>query len=264
MTDENLPEFSNGRSYLDKAISRVQRGAHARTQVGVAAPDGITTPEQLQPWLDRAQELRPRSDRGAERVFAAPLKQLADVLLSLATETGDPWNKLLSHPVFTSPVITVHPVSPEQSISVRDDGRAVVAAGGDASVVLHFGAVMAAVGLVPFIQSIATQAAQRTFEAARAMIRARAERGDGRASGPLLAIEERDGRMDFRVPSDIPDAALEALVALGERGLEELAEPDPKGRAVTVSWDADGQCWERTTHRRPRSRTGNENTSRAE
>ncbi|MBP0460742.1 hypothetical protein JFN87_25170 [Streptomyces bomunensis] len=51
--------------------------------------------------------------------------------------------------------------------------------------------------------------------------------------------------MAFRVPSEVPDAALEALVALGDRGLESLATPDPRGRAVTVTWNATDGRWER-------------------
>ncbi|MFD6171236.1 hypothetical protein [Streptomyces coeruleorubidus] len=83
-----------------------------------------------------------------------------------------------------------------------------------------------------------------------ATIRDRLLRGDGQVSGPHLVIEEQDGRMEFRVPSDIPDAALEALVALGEHGPESLAEPDPRGRAVTVAWNTESQSWERIVHRR--------------
>ncbi|WP_158778953.1 hypothetical protein [Streptomyces cellulosae] len=106
-------------------------------------------------------------------------------------------------------------------------------------------AFSAAVGLVPFLQTIATQAAQRTFDAARATIRQRLDRGEARVFGPNLVIEVRGGRMEFRVPSDIPSAALQALVDLGEHGLEELAKPDGRGRRVVVSWDAASQRWVR-------------------
>ncbi|MDX3714693.1 hypothetical protein PV733_38360 [Streptomyces europaeiscabiei] len=109
--------------------------------------------------------------------------------------------------------------------------------------------VVVAVGLVPFLQTIATQAAQRSFDTARGMIRERLRRGDARISGPHLVIEERDGNLEFRVPSDLPDSALQALAALGADGLEKLAEPEPRGRNVTVVWNANSQRWERIIHR---------------
>ncbi|MEU9309656.1 hypothetical protein [Streptomyces sp. NPDC048256] len=106
-------------------------------------------------------------------------------------------------------------------------------------------AFSAAVGLVPFLQAIATQAAQRTFDTARATIRKCLDRGEARISGPSLVIEVRGGRMEIRVPRDIPNAALQALVDLGDHGLEELAKPDGRGRRVVVSWDAASQRWVR-------------------
>jgi hypothetical protein len=105
------------------------------------------------------------------------------------------------------------------------------------------------VGLVPFLQTIATQAAQRTFDAARAAFWDRVRRGEAQISGPNLVIEERDGRLELQVPSDIPDAALEALVALGEQGMQRLAARDPQGRSVTVTWNAGSGQWERDVSR---------------
>ncbi|GAA2416297.1 hypothetical protein GCM10010255_63550 [Streptomyces coeruleofuscus] len=135
-------------------------------------------------------------------------------------------------------------------VTHRPAGPPAATGAGSAQQALEVAAFAVAVGFVPFLQTIAAQAAQRTLDAARATIRARFLRGDGQVSGPHLVIEEQDGRMEFRVPSDIPDAALEALVALGEHGLESLAEPDPRGRAVTVAWNTERQSWERIVHRR--------------
>ncbi|GGU45697.1 hypothetical protein [Streptomyces coeruleorubidus] len=55
--------------------------------------------------------------------------------------------------------------------------------------------------------------------------------------------------LEFRVPSDLPDSALQALAALGADGLEKLAEPEPRGRDITVVWNAKSQHWERIVHR---------------
>ncbi|KUJ38912.1 hypothetical protein ADL25_21970 [Streptomyces sp. NRRL F-5122] len=212
------------------------------------------TPEVLRVWLDAAHAHRPRSHRSAEESFALSLGQVARQLVLLASGTGQPWNHLLSHRVFVWPVITTPelrqpvPLEPGPPVSVQPGyGCPQPATPGPALEVLAFAVT---VGLVPFLQTIATQAAQRTFDAARAAFRERLGRGEARVSGPYLVIEERDGRVEFRVPSGIPDAALEALVALGDQGLERLAKADPKGRAVTVTWNAGSGRWERAVSQR--------------
>lgn len=221
-----------------------------------SAAQGMT-PEVLRTWLDAAEAHRPRSTRSEERAFADHLALTAGSLVSLAVRTGKPWNLLLSHPVFASPVVTT-PEPPEPQWSPThwipepldpDELPEFDRSPPPGQGAFEVAAFAVAVGLVPFLQTIATQAAQRAFDAARATIRERLRRGDGQISGPHLVIEERDGRVEFRVPSDIPDAALEALVALGEHGLESLAEPDPRGRAVTVAWNTESQSWERIVHR---------------
>ncbi|MFD3504136.1 hypothetical protein [Streptomyces sp. NPDC058678] len=99
-----------------------------------------------------------------------------------------------------------------------------------------------AVGLVPFLQSIATQVAQRSFDTAHAMIRERCRSGGGQVSGPHLVMQEPGGRMEFRVPrTSLMRHGMEALVALGADGLEDLAEQDPHGQTVTVAWNADSR-----------------------
>ncbi|WP_245181291.1 hypothetical protein [Streptomyces montanisoli] len=219
------------------------------------------TPRTLWSWLDAAQAHRPHSDRHAERMYAFHLGGVAARLVPLAAKTGEPWNALLAHPLFTSDVTTApEPPAPEPFAPVPfapgPPARVPApvpspyadAQGQPAGIpdqVFEAAAFAVTVGVVPFLQTLATQAAQRTFDAARATIRERLRRGEGRIAGPNLVIEERDGRLAFRVPSEVPDAALEALVALGDRGLESLATPDPRGRAVTVTWNATDGRWER-------------------
>lgn len=236
------------------------------------------TPEILRTWLDAAQEHRPNSASSDGRSFTYSLGHAAFALVVLGEQTGEPWNELLCHPVFTSsrgprpewaapaepgslsPLPTWYapaepgsppprPASaepesvPPQSVPTGCSGPPPL--GGIPEPFFEVAAFSAAVGLVPFLQTIATQAAQRTFDAARATIRQRLDRGEARVFGPNLVIEVRGGRMEFRVPSDIPSAALQALVDLGEHGLEELAKPDGRGRRVVVSWDAASQRWVR-------------------
>ncbi|MEV0238462.1 hypothetical protein AB0I06_00770 [Streptomyces sp. NPDC050674] len=220
------------------------------------AVEGVTL-EAAQTWLDAAQARRPRSSRHEERDFAFQLGRAAGHLVQLAGQTGESWNRLLAHPVFAAPVITASdefppPVPPVRQMPEPSDGRGGPSYGGalpdEALAAMGFAV---AVGLVPFLQTIAAQAGQRTFDIARATIRASLPSGrGGRIAGPHLVVEERDGRVEIRMPSDIPDAALHALVALGDQGIEALAEPDPRGRIVTVTWNAQDGRWERVVHRR--------------
>ncbi|MGW6520554.1 MULTISPECIES: hypothetical protein [unclassified Streptomyces] len=190
------------------------------------------TPEMVQSWLNTANNNRPPYSSHRERLrFNSGLEEVTNCLVTLAIVTDESWYELLSHPVFEPQPPPPGSVTglPEEAVEVA--------------------AFAVAVGLTPFLQTIATQAAQRTFMAARTAIWRRLGKGGARISGPHLVIEERDGRLHFRLPRDVPDAALEALVALGDQGLERLAEPDPKGRRVTVTWNVESGKWERIVHR---------------
>ncbi|WP_345585758.1 hypothetical protein [Streptomyces prasinosporus] len=198
---------------------------------GVLEEAEVVRPAVLKSWLDEAYGKRPAQGSPERHSFDADVRSTAENLRDIARLGDRRWHDLLGHPVF--------PMEPVDYSLVR----------GIPSGVVEVAALATAVGLVPFLQTIATQAAQRTFDAARTTIRERLSRSDGHIYGPLIVIEERQGRLEFLVPSDIPDAALQALVDLGEDGLQRLAEPDPRGRAVSVAWNPHSQTWERIVHR---------------
>lgn len=102
--------------------------------------------------------------------------------------------------------------------------------------------------LVPFIQTLATKAAEEAYGAARSLI-SRLLHSDQQAtapppSGPVFYVlqdpqsgtrlELRTGRLDD-----------EALHALTLTDLETLAAPDPAGRTVTIRWDNSVGLWRR-------------------
>ncbi|MEV7890406.1 hypothetical protein ACWD3I_24385 [Streptomyces sp. NPDC002817] len=102
--------------------------------------------------------------------------------------------------------------------------------------------------LVPFIQALATKAAEEAYGAARSLI-SRLLHSDQRAttpppSGPVFYVlqdpqsgthlELRTGRLDD-----------EALHALTLTDLETLAAPDPAGGTVTIRWDDSVGLWRR-------------------
>jgi hypothetical protein len=228
LVEENLARATEGDLEAMADVLRALLFPH-RIPPESRATAAAVTPEALWTWLDAAEARRPSSGQD-ERMFTRSLTCIADYFVPLSITTERPWYKLHTHPVF-APKVSPAGLSrglPEDAIKAA--------------------AFAVTVGLVPFLQAIATEAAQRTFSA-RAKIWRRLRSGNARISGPNLVIEERNGRMEFRVPSDIPDAALEALVALGDQGLETLGEPDPKGRAVTVTWNAESGKWERIISR---------------
>ncbi|MEU0060553.1 hypothetical protein [Streptomyces sp. NPDC006334] len=190
-------------------------------------------PAAVQSWLDAADARRPPYENHRERrAFTRRLDEAKNCLVGLAIVSDEPWYELLSHPAFKP-----EPPPPGYATGLPKEA-------------VEIAAFAVTVGLTPFLQTIATQAAQRTFVAARTTIWRRLSRDGARISGPTLVIEERGGSLHFSLPSDVPDAALEALVSLGDQGLEKLAEPDPKGRTVTVAWNAESGAWERIVDRR--------------
>ncbi|MEH0541548.1 hypothetical protein QA802_00140 [Streptomyces sp. B21-105] len=71
----------------------------------------VLTPELLQAWLDTAEAQRPRSSRREEEMFANAVGNVIGRLVGVAVQTGEPWNALLTHPLFTAPVVS-EPLEP--------------------------------------------------------------------------------------------------------------------------------------------------------
>ncbi|MFF6888685.1 hypothetical protein ACFY9F_36545 [Streptomyces sp. NPDC012421] len=99
--------------------------------------------------------------------------------------------------------------------------------------------------ILPFLQAIAAEAGQRSFEVARATTRRMIGRGADPApdihSGRMkVVVEETAAGLRFLVPSRLPDAA---LAALASTDLEALAAPDTSGGTVTIYWDDAAEQW---------------------
>jgi hypothetical protein len=99
--------------------------------------------------------------------------------------------------------------------------------------------------ILPFLQAIAAQAGQRSFEVARATTRRMIGRGADLAPAihrgrTKVVVEETAAGLRFIVPPSLPDAA---LAALASTDLEALAAPDMSGGTVTIYWDDAAEQW---------------------
>jgi tetratricopeptide (TPR) repeat protein len=117
---------------------------------------------------------------------------------------------------------------------------------GDASTIVATAVVTTA--LVPFIQTLATKAAEQAYGAARSLI-SRLLHPDQRATntpppGPVLHVL-RDSQSDTLLELSADRLDDEALHALTLTDLEALAAPDPAGRTVTIRWDNQAGLWRR-------------------
>lgn len=141
------------------------------------------------------------------------------------------WRNVAKHPIFD-----VYVISGSANTGVLTTVAAAVAGVAVTSAVL------------PFLQSLATQAGQQAFEAARATTRRLI--GRNREDAPAIyrgrkqvVVEETAAGLRFIVPPDLPDAA---LAALASTDLEPLAAPAERGSTATIYWDeAQGQ-WRRS------------------
>ncbi|MFF1745870.1 tetratricopeptide repeat protein [Streptomyces mirabilis] len=115
---------------------------------------------------------------------------------------------------------------------------------GDAPTIVATAVVTTA--LVPFIQTLATKAAEQAYGAARSLI-SRLLHPDQRATntpppGPVLHVL-RDSQSGTRLELSADRLDDEALHALTLTDLEALAAPDPAGKTVTVRWDHQAGLW---------------------
>ncbi|MEV5355856.1 hypothetical protein [Streptomyces sp. NPDC052693] len=100
--------------------------------------------------------------------------------------------------------------------------------------------------VLPFIQSLATQAGLRAFETARSMVRRFTARtiGVNGLDQYRIVVRDTETGVEFIMPQGLPD---EALSALTTTDLEALAMPLTDGSKVMITWDAEAQQWQRRT-----------------
>ncbi|AYG78392.1 hypothetical protein DWB77_00499 [Streptomyces hundungensis] len=146
----------------------------------------------------------------------------------IGCQLGVGWYELgASHPAFQP-----EPFPPEAS-PVPDAVLAVVG-------------VTVSAAVLPFLQSLASQAGQQAFDAARATARRVINRYATEAPAihhrKKVVVEETATGLRFIVPPDLPDAALAALAVTD---LESLAAPTGEGVTTTISWNETAQRWQR-------------------
>ncbi|MGW4689664.1 hypothetical protein ACWEPM_32895 [Streptomyces sp. NPDC004244] len=184
---------------------------------------GEATPSDMRGWLDRAKA-------AGEPSMTESTLLLQELRGHLTAPDMDPaWQEVATHPIFQIRISTGHGNSGIMTVAAAVAGMTVTTA------------------LLPFLQSLATQAGQQAFEAARATIRRLIRRNGENApaihSGrQQIAVEETGTGLRFIVPPDLPDAA---LAALASADLESLAAPAEGGARATIHWDEALGQWRR-------------------
>ncbi|WP_438297164.1 hypothetical protein [Streptomyces sp. HUAS TT7] len=178
-------------------------------------------------WLDRVVA----ADGHRTEENARLLRELHSHLLSSRQTDPDLYELGASHPAFKPEPSA--PAAPPAAYPVPD---AVWAVAG----------VTVSAAVLPFLQSLASQAGQQAFEAARATARRVINRHAAEAPAihrrKKVVVEETAAGLRFIVPPDLPDAALAALAATD---LEALAAPVGDGATTTISWNETTQEWQR-------------------
>lgn len=184
--------------------------------------EGRCSPEELRAWLDQATIDRwPLEDR-----------------LLLGELRG-----LLTHPKMDSVCRDLG----DHAVFDHFDGVTIYSGRSNTGIVTMLAAaagVTVTAAVIPFLQSLATQAGQRAFEAARAatrrLIGTRDSAPDIHGGRLKVFVEETPAGPRFQVPPRLPD---EALAALAQSDLEALAAPGVNGGTVTIFWDEDQKQW---------------------
>ncbi|MFD7232093.1 hypothetical protein [Streptomyces sp. NPDC059881] len=108
-------------------------------------------------------------------------------------------------------------------------------------------AVVVTAAVLPFVQSLATQAGQLAFDAARGLVKSLSRKNGQDLSGHrILTVRDEGGPVTFQVPAGLPDDALRALAVTD---IEALAAVDPDGGEVIICWDPEAARWQRTVLR---------------
>lgn len=183
---------------------------------------GSATCGDIWEWLDRAEAAgEPRSNESS--------LLLQEFLGHLAAPGTDPaWREVSTHTVFRTRLYGGTNNTGIITVAATVAGMTVTAA------------------VLPFIQSLAAQAGQRAFEAARATTRRVISRYADDA--PVIhrraqvVVEETAAGLRFIVPPRLPDAA---LAALASTDLEALAAPDEANGIVNIYWDEETKGWRR-------------------
>ncbi|MFD9545725.1 hypothetical protein [Streptomyces sp. NPDC060022] len=102
--------------------------------------------------------------------------------------------------------------------------------------------VITTASILPFMQALATEAGQRSYDTARERVLDLLRRKG--ASTPSLdfriIVQEEFSGVTFRVPAGLPD---EALAALAVTDLEELVQPEHGIAPNVIHWDAEAKKW---------------------
>ncbi|MGW3493154.1 hypothetical protein [Streptomyces sp. NPDC001020] len=102
--------------------------------------------------------------------------------------------------------------------------------------------------VVPFVQALASKAAEHAYETARTLTRRLLLREDRAAAppsgGPVIYVLE-DSQSGTRFELRSGRLSDEALLGLTLVDLEALAAPDPSGRTVTIRWEDSVGVWRR-------------------
>ncbi|MFD9360191.1 hypothetical protein [Streptomyces sp. NPDC060031] len=185
---------------------------------------GEATPADMHGWLDQAKATG--EHRTAEGTLL--LKELWGHLTD--PDIAPEWHAVAAHGAF--PVIVISGGSGNTGIL---------------SVAAAVAGVTVTTAILPFLQTLATQAGQHAFEAARATTR-RLIRSDPSVAPSVhrrrqqVVVEDTAGGLRFVVPPDLPNAALAALAAID---LEALAAPAEGGVTATIYWDEALRQWRR-------------------
>ncbi|WP_123528528.1 hypothetical protein [Streptomyces sp. 840.1] len=173
-------------------------------------------------WLDRAEAAgEPRSTENS-----LLLQEFRGHLTAPGTDPA--WREVSTHTVFRTMLYGGKNNTGVITVAATVAGMTVTAA------------------VLPFIQSLATQAGQRAFEAARAttrrVISQYADDAPAIHRRAQVVVEETAAGLRFIVPPRLPDAA---LAALASTDLEALAAPDEANGTVTIYWDEGTKEWRR-------------------
>jgi hypothetical protein len=92
----------------------------------------------------------------------------------------------------------------------------------------------------PFVQAIATQAANSTYRVFSKFIESISSgRHDIDGKWHLLILRTEDGRLRVEIPGDLPRGAHSALV----RDLDDLVAGDRDGETIRIFWDQESERW---------------------